>query len=58
VVLKTLEAEIVRQERMFRISGNNKGLMCPFKTSVCLEGYCTECRIYLDRLKLRRKIKV
>jgi len=56
--LETLEAEIVRQERIFSLSGNNKGLMCPFKKSICLEGYCTECQIYLDRLKVRGKIKV
>lgn len=37
-----------KQERMFTISGNNKGLMCAFKPVVCQEGYCHECQIYLD----------
>ena len=41
------------QERLFRISENNKGLMCPFKGVVCQEGYCEKCQIYLDWLKLR-----
>ena len=47
-----------KQERIFRISGNNKGLMCPFKPIVCQKGYCTECQIYLNWLKLRGKAKV
>ena len=47
-----------KQERMFGISGNNKGLMCPFKGVVCQEGYCTECQICLDWLKLKGKVKV
>jgi hypothetical protein len=44
-----------RQQRMLCISGNNKGLMCPFKAILCEEGYCCECQIYLDWLKLKRK---
>jgi len=36
------------QKRTFKISGNNKGLMCPFKAIVCQEGYCKTCQIYLD----------
>ena len=46
------------RRRIFRISGNNKGLVCPFKGVVCQEGYCTECQMYLDWLKLRGKAKV
>jgi len=47
--------KMLKQERIFRISGNNKGLMCPFKGVVCQEGSCTECQIYLDWQKLRGK---
>jgi len=39
------------QQRTFRISGNNKGLVCPFKPTgciVCEEGYCQECQVYVD----------
>ena len=44
-------------ERMFSISGNNKGLMCPFKpTTLCQEGYCTDCQIYLDWQKREEKV--
>jgi len=38
-----------KQERIFTPSGNNKGLMCPFKPTLCQEeGSCKECQIYLD----------
>lgn len=33
---------------MFTISGNNKGLRCPFKSNICQEGFCMTCQIYLD----------
>ena len=46
-----------KQERILRISENNKGLMCPFKPILCEEGYCRECQIYLDWLKLKKKPK-
>ena len=46
-----------RQVRIPRISGNNKGLMCPFKPILCEEGYCRGCQIYLDWLKLEKKPK-
>lgn len=40
---------MVRQERIFSIYENNKGLWCPFKPILfCQEGYCNECQIYLD----------
>ena len=42
---------MTKQERIFKISGNNKGLMCPFKAIVCQEGGCKTCQIYLDRQK-------
>lgn len=42
-------------QRTFSLSGNNKGLWCPFKPALCQEGYCRECRVYLDWQKLRRK---
>lgn len=34
--------------RIFSISANNKGLACPFKPTLCQEGYCEGCQIYLD----------
>ena len=37
-----------KDERIFSIAGNNKGLWCPFKSIFCQEGYCQECQIYLD----------
>jgi len=37
-----------KEERIFSISGNNKGLLCPFKLILCLEGYCHQCQIYFD----------
>jgi len=38
-----------KQERIFSISRNNKGLPCPFKPILCQEGYCKECQIYLKQ---------
>ncbi len=38
----------LKLERVFSISGNNKGLLCPFKPGVCQAGYCEDCQIYLD----------
>ncbi len=38
---------------MFSISGNNKGLLCPFKPIRCQEGYCRDCQIYLDWQKAK-----
>jgi len=46
-----------KQGRIPRILENNKGLMCPFKPILCEEGYCRECQIYLDWLKLEKKPK-
>ncbi|MBA7629970.1 hypothetical protein ES703_37478 [subsurface metagenome] len=46
-----------KQERIIRISGSNKGLMCPFKPTLCQEGYCEQCQIYLEWLKLRGKLR-
>jgi len=39
---------MAKLERGFSPSGNNKGLMCPFKSIICQEGCCKECQIYLD----------
>lgn len=36
------------KERIFRISGDNRGLVCLFKPIVCESGCCSECPIYLD----------
>jgi len=38
--------------RVFNTSGDNKGLVCPFKSVTCQNGYCEECQIYLDWQKL------
>ena len=43
-----------KQERIFNISRNNKGLTCPYKPILCQEGHCRECQIYLDWQKLGR----
>ena len=37
-----------KQKRIFTISGNNKGLVCPYKRTTCHEGCCKTCQIYLD----------
>ena len=40
---------MAKQERIFSPSENNKGLMCPFKTTLCQEeGSCKGCQIFLD----------
>jgi len=49
---------VVRQARVFSISGNNKGLWCPFKPIFCQEGYCEECQVYLDWLQERGEVAV
>lgn len=46
------------QEGLFRISGNNRGLACPFKWITCQEGYCHQCSIYLDWQKRGGEIVV
>jgi len=45
-----------KQERIFNISGNNKGLMCPFKPIVCQGGYCVQCQVFLDWQKLEETV--
>ena len=37
-----------KQETIFRISGYNRGVACPFLATVCPGGYCHQCPIYLD----------
>jgi len=32
----------------FSLSGDNKGLTCPFKLIDCEEGYCAKCQLYHD----------
>ena len=32
----------------YSISGNNKGLPCPFQDTICQEGYCRYCQIYIN----------
>ncbi len=36
------------KKRIFRVSGNNKELACPFTPILCQKGYCHQCQIYLD----------
>lgn len=46
------------QEGLFRESGNNIGLACPFKSIICEAGYCHQCEIYLDWQKLGELVHV
>lgn len=39
-----VEDDMPKEKRIFRISSNNKGLLCPFKPSLCQEGYCAESK--------------
>ena len=39
---------MTKEEMVVTTSANNNGLLCPFKLVLCQEGYCHECRIYLD----------
>ena len=57
-ILEDMNRNMLKQERVFRISGNNKGLTCPFKGILCPGGYCPVCPIYLDWLKLREKVAI
>jgi len=43
-----------KQARILHILESNKWLMCLFKTILCEEGYCRECQIHLDWLKLKK----
>lgn len=44
---------MAKQQRIFRLSGNNRGVACPFKPVVCPRvGDCvSQCQVYLDWLK-------
>ena len=47
----------MKREELFSVSGDNKGLPCPFKhPTICQEGFCRECQIYLDWQKLREVV--
>ena len=37
-----------KREGLFRVSGNNGGLACPFEPIVCRRGYCDDCETYHD----------
>jgi len=37
-----------KQESAFCISGNNKVLVCPFRSITCQEEYCNGCQVYLN----------
>lgn len=47
-----------KREGLFWLSGNNRGLACPFKPITCEKGYCEECQIYLDWQKLGQIVVV
>jgi len=49
-----------KQKRIFSLSQNNKGLACPFKPTPypCQKGFCSDCQIYLDWLKLGEMIVI
>ncbi|MFC1864563.1 hypothetical protein ACFLYG_01890 [Chloroflexota bacterium] len=51
LISKGNEAMCHKQEAIFSLSGNNKGLACPFKPITCQEGFCKECQLYFDRQK-------
>jgi len=38
----------VLHESTFSLSGDNTGLMCPFKLISCDEGYCQKCQAFHD----------
>lgn len=40
--------DMPEQQRIFTLSGNNKGLLCPFILSLCEASCCEGCQIYLD----------
>jgi len=42
--------------RVFSISEENKGLSCPFKSTICQNGYCEECQIYSDWRELGEEL--
>ena len=48
-ISKGNEAMYRKQEAVFSLAGNNKGLACPFKPITCQEGFCKECQVYFDR---------
>jgi len=47
-----MNRNMLKQEGLFRVSGNNWGLACPFEPIVCRRGYCDFCEIYHDWQKL------
>ena len=49
---------MAKQEGLYRVSGNNGGLACPFKPVVCPGGHCLQCQIYLDWQKLEEKVVI
>ncbi len=36
------------------MSESMKGRPCPYKVTICQEGYCQNCQIYLDKLPGRK----
>ena len=40
--------QVLHEGRTFSLSGDNTGLMCPFKLVSCDEGYCQKCQKFHD----------
>jgi hypothetical protein len=34
--------------RLFDVTQNNKGILCPFNSNRCQEGWCERCTVYLN----------
>ena len=47
-----------KREGLFRVSGNNEGLACPFKLILCEVGDCHQCLIYFDWQKLGEVVHI
>jgi hypothetical protein len=46
-----------KKKRTDCFSKNNKGMLCPFKATICQEGWCINCQIYKDREKEHKGLK-
>jgi len=49
---------VSKREGLFRVTGDNEGLACPFKPIICEVGDCHQCQIYFDWEKLGELIQV
>ena len=51
-IWKDMNRNVPKQEGLFKVSGNNWGLACPFEPIVCRRGYCDFCETYHEWQKL------